>query len=426
MSIVTNNKVENNVYEMEFEVNGEVFEAAVQKAYLKARGTISVPGFRKGKAPRKMIESMYGESAFYEDAVNALVIDEVNAALDENKLSLVVDPKIDVTSIDKTEGVKFKATCTTKPEVTVSDYKGIEVTKVVNAVTDEDIDKQIDAMRERNARLISVDDRAAKIGDSVLIDFEGFVDGEAFEGGKASDFDLELGSGQFIPGFEDQIAGHNVGEEFDVNVSFPEDYHAENLKGKPAVFKVKLSEIKMKELPEANDDFVKDTTEFETLDALKADLKAKAEEGAASKAENDAQNAVFDKVLENMQADVPQVMFDNKVNELVNDFAYRLQAQGMDINVYLQYMGMDMDGFKKSFEERAQKEVRMRLALEKIAELENIEVTDDDVEAEYKRLSEIYSVELKKVKRRVPADALKLDIAVERAAKLVSDEAKIS
>lgn len=426
MSLISNNKVENNKYEMEFEISAEAFEAALQAAYERAKKNISVPGFRKGKAPRKMIEKMYGENAFYEDAVNYAVPQEIQAALDENKLTLVDEPNVDVTAVDKENGVKFKATIITKPEVSISDYLGIEVDKVVNLVTDDDINAQIDRMRERNARLVSIDDRAAEKGDISDIDFEGFVDGEAFEGGKAEGFELELGSGQFIEGFEDQVIGHNAGDEFDVNVTFPEEYHAENLKGKAATFKVKLNALKKKELPELDDDFVKDATEFDSVDALKADLKEKMEAANEKKAEQETETNIFNKLIEKMEADIPSVMFEKRVAEMVQDFRHRIEAQGMDLNLYLKYTGMDLESFKKSFEDRAQQEVKLRLALEKVAELEKIEVTSDEIEAELKAIADLYRMDVKKVKARISPKDIFTDLAVSKAANLVKDSAKIS
>lgn len=426
MSLISNNKVENNKYEMEFEISAEAFEAALQAAYERAKKNISVPGFRKGKAPRKMIEKMYGENAFYEDAVNYAVPQEIQAALDENKLTLVDEPNVDVTAVDKENGVKFKATIITKPEVSISDYLGIEVDKVVNLVTDDDINAQIDRMRERNARLVSIDDRAAEKGDISDIDFEGFVDGEAFEGGKAEGFELELGSGQFIEGFEDQVIGHNTGDEFDVNVTFPEEYHAENLKGKAATFKVKLNALKKKELPELDDDFVKDATEFDSVDALKADLKEKMEAANEKKAEQETETNIFNKLIEKMEADIPSVMFEKRVAEMVQDFRHRIEAQGMDLNLYLKYTGMDLESFKKSFEDRAEQEVKLRLALEKVAELEKIEVTSDEIEAELKAIADLYRMDIKKVKARISPKDIFTDLAVSKAANLVKDSAKIS
>ncbi len=425
MSLITNNKLENNKYEFKFEIGAEDFEKAVNAAYLKAKGSITVPGFRKGKAPRKMIEKMYGEAAFYQDAVDYLVPSEVEAAAEENGLTIVTNPKIDIESVGK-EGLKFTAVIVTKPEVKISDYLGIEIKKPDNTVTDEDIAAEIETLKNRNARLVSVDDKAAEAGNVALLDFEGFKDDVAFEGGKAEGYELELGSGQFIPGFEDQVIGHKAGEEFDVNVTFPETYHVDDLKGQPVVFKIKLHEVKVKELPEVDDDFIKDTTEFESLEEFKADLKTKLEERKTQHAESEADSMLLDAVIAKMEADIPEEMFDNKANELVSDFEYRVKSQGMDLDIYLQYMGMTRESFKESFMERAQMEVKLRLALEKIAELENLEATEEEIEAEYKAYCNAFNVKMNVVKARIPAKSLAMDIKVSKASNLVREKAVIS
>ncbi|MGN0595553.1 MAG: trigger factor, partial [Hominimerdicola sp.] len=324
MSLKATNNVDTNKYELEIVISAEDFEAAIQKAYIKAKKNISIPGFRKGKAPRKLIEKEYGEAVFYEDAVNLLYEPEVNGAIIESGLELVARPEVEVTSIDKATGVAIKVTCITKPEVEVKDYKGIEATKEVNTVTDEDIDNQVNILREKNVRIVTVDDRAAEIGDDVVIDFEGFKDDVAFEGGKAEDFTLSLGSGQFIPGFEDQIVGHSTGEDFDINVTFPEEYQVKELAGAPAVFKIKLKSISKKEMPELDDEMVKDSTDFETVDEYKADVKRKLEEANERAADAKVEEQIFDKVIENMTAEIPQVMFDNRVNEMVAELEQRL------------------------------------------------------------------------------------------------------
>ncbi len=426
MSLVSNNKLENNKYEMTFEINAEDFEKAVNAAFLRAKNSISVPGFRKGKAPRKMVEKLYGENAFYEDAVNYAVPEEIEKAAEENGLVLVTRPEITVDAVSKDEGVKFKAVIITKPEVSISDYLGIEVKKPDNTVTDDDIDNELNTLRNRNARLVSVDDRAAQSGDIAVLDFEGFKGDVAFEGGKAENYELELGSGQFIPGFEDQVIGHKVDEEFDINVTFPETYHVDDLKGQPVVFKIKLHEIKVKELPEVDDEFIKDTTEFESLDEYKNDLKTKLADRKAKQADEEVESAVLDAVISKLEADIPEVMYENKINELVSDFGYRVKAQGMDLDIYLQYMGMTMEGFKEGFKDRATMEVKLRLALEKIAELENIEVSDEELEEEYKRLAEIYRVSLKEAKKHIPAEGLRMDLKVGKASKLVREKAVIA
>lgn len=425
MSLKATNNVETNKYELEIEISAEDFEAAIKKAYLKARKNIAMPGFRKGKAPRKLIEKEYGEQVFFEDAVNLLYAPVVNGAVEESGLELVTRPEVEVTEISKENGVKLKATCITKPEVEVKDYKGIEVEKVVNPVTDEDINKQLDALREKNVTVETVDDRAAENGDDVVIDFEGFKDDVAFEGGKAEDFTLSLGSGQFIPGFEDQIVGHNAGEDFDINVTFPEEYQVKELAGAPAVFKIKLKSISKKVMPELDDDMVKDSTEFDTVDEYKADVKKKLEEANEKHADSEVEAKIFDKVIENMTAEIPQVMFDNRVNEMISELEQRLAPQGISLDLYMQYTGQTIDTVKKAYAEQAEKQVKLRLALEKIAKLENIEVTEDELKAEFDKLAEAYKLDVDQIKQFIHDDDLKKDIAVGKAVDIIKDAAVI-
>lgn len=425
MSLKATNNVETNKYELEIEISAEDFEAAIEKAYLKARKNIAMPGFRKGKAPRKLIEKEYGEQVFFEDAVNLLYAPVVNGAVEESGLELVTRPEVEVTEISKENGVKLKATCITKPEVEVKDYKGIEVEKVVNPVTDEDINKQLDALREKNVTVETVDDRAAENGDDVVIDFEGFKDDVAFEGGKAEDFTLSLGSGQFIPGFEDQIVGHNAGDDFDINVTFPEEYQVKELAGAPAVFKIKLKSISKKVMPELDDDMVKDSTEFDTVDEYKADVKKKLEEANEKHADSEVEAKIFDKVIENMTAEIPQVMFDNRVNEMISELEQRLAPQGISLDLYMQYTGQTIDTVKKAYAEQAEKQVKLRLALEKIAKLENIEVTEDELKAEFDKFAEAYKLDVDQIKQFIHDDDLKKDIAVGKAVDLIKDAAVI-
>ena len=425
MSLKATNNVETNKYELEIEISAEDFEAAIEKAYLKARKNIAMPGFRKGKAPRKLIEKEYGEQVFFEDAVNLLYAPVVNGAVEESGLELVTRPEVEVTEISKENGVKLKATCITKPEVEVKDYKGIEVEKVVNPVTDEDINKQLDALREKNVTVETVDDRAAENGDDVVIDFEGFKDDVAFEGGKAEDFTLSLGSGQFIPGFEDQIVGHNAGEDFDINVTFPDEYQVKELAGAPAVFKIKLKSISKKVMPELDDDMVKDSTEFDTVDEYKADVKKKLEEANEKHADSEVESKIFDKRTENMTAEIPQVMFDNRVNEMISELEQRLAPQGISLDLYMQYTGQTIDTVKKAYAEQAEKQVKLRLALEKIAKLENIEVTEDELKAEFDKLAEAYKLDVDQIKQFIHDDDLKKDIAVGKAVDLIKDAAVI-
>ncbi len=425
MSLKATNNVATNRYELEIEVSAEDFEAALQQAYLKARKNIQMPGFRKGKAPRKLIEREYGEQVFFEDAVNIVYPDAVNGAVEESGLTLVARPEVEVTAISKEEGIKITAKCVTKPEVDIKDYKGIEVTKTVKEVTDEDIDAQLNQLRDKNVTVETVDDRAAELGDDVLIDFEGFKDGVAFDGGKAEDFTLNLGSGQFIAGFEDQIVGHNAGESFDINVTFPEEYQVKELAGAPAVFKINLKSISKKVYPEIDDEMVKDSTEFETLEEYKADVRKKLEEANAKQADNEAESAVFDAIIEKLEGEIPQEMYDNRVNEMVQELEQRLRAQGITLDLYMQYTGQNIDTVKKAYEEQAQKQVKLRLALEKIAVLENIEVSDDELNEEIKKISESYGVDAEQIKQIVAEEDLRRDVAVGKASDLVKDSAVI-
>jgi len=398
------------------------FENAISAAYNKRKKSITVPGFRKGKAPRKVIEAQYGESVFYDDAVNSLYNQNIVAVIDKTGLDVVDVENTEVVEVSKENGVKFKADIITKPVVEISDYKGLEVKKTTKTVDDAAVDAEIDKIRNRNARSISVEDRAAQIGDTAVIDFEGFLDGVAFEGGKGEKFPLELGSGSFIPGFEEQVAGKNIGEDFDVNVTFPEHYQAENLAGKPAVFKCKLHEIKGKELPNVDDEFVKDVSEFDTLDEYKADIKSKLEKAAADEASTNLDNALVDAVIGKMKAEVPQVMYQRRIDEIVREWSARNRISVED---YLKYTGVTMDQFRANFTEVAKRQVDLRLALEKIAELENITVSDEDVEKEYADMAEQYKMEADKIKAAVPADAIKNDLKIEKALDLVRDSAKI-
>ena len=423
MSLVSKNNTATNKFELEFTVSPEEFEKACQKVYQRRVKKIEIPGFRKGKAPRKTIEKLYGEGFFYEEAVNDLYPGAVQEAVKESELEIVCPPEVEVTEVSHEKGVTFKAICTVKPEVTVKDYKGIKAAKEVKEVTDEDVNAEIDRMRDRNGRTITVEDRPAQNGDTVVIDFEGFMDGVAFEGGKGEKFSLTLGSGQFIPGFEDQIVGHSTGEEFDINVTFPEEYHAENLKGKPAVFKIKLHEINAKELPEADDEFAKDASEFDTLDELKADIRKKLEDANERTASNEFENKLIDTVIENMEGEIPTEMYEVRIDEMVRDFEYRLQSQGMSLDLYLQYTGMNRTSFRKTFEAQAQRQVKIRLALEKIVEMENIVPTEEEVNKEYERLAEGYKMDVERLKGLIPAADVTKDVAVNKAVDLIRDSA---
>ena len=419
------NQVETNKYELEIEVSAEAFEEALQRSYLKNKAKITINGFRPGKAPRKIIEKEYGEDVFFEDAVNDVYGPAIEEAVKEAELILVAAPDVEVTEVSKAAGVKFKAICTTKPVVDIKDYKGINVKKTVNAVTDEAVEHEIGHMLEKNSRTISVDDRAAQNGDDVVIDFEGFKDGVAFDGGKAEKFTLKLGSGQFIPGFEDQIVGHNIGDEFDINVTFPEDYQAKELAGAPVVFKIKLHEIKTTELPELDDDFVKDTSDFNTVDELRADVRKHLEEDAEKQADNEVETAILDAVINKLEGEIPEVMYENKVNDMIEDLSQRLAQQGIKLDMYLQFTGMTMDSLKTTYREQAEKQVKLRLALEKVVELEAIEPTEEEIEQEFAHIGEHYNMPVETVKQYIRAEDIKLDVAVGKAVDLIKDSAVI-
>lgn len=425
MSLVSTNKTEANTYELEVSADAAQFEDAIEKAYRKAKKNIAVNGFRKGSVPRKMVEKLYGENVFFEDAVNELVPTVVASAVEEANIELVDAPSINVKSISKAEGVVFTVSCTTKPEVEISDYKGIAVKKVVEEVTDEKIDKAIEALRERNGRMVTVEDRAAENGDVAVIDFEGFKDGVAFDGGSEKNYELTLGSGQFVPGFEEQIVGKKPGEEFTINVTFPENYQMKELAGQPTEFKIKLHELRAKELPELDDEFVKDATDFDTLDELKADYRKKLEENAEKSAETAAENQIFEALIGKMTVEVPQAMYDIQIDDMVRNFEMQLSQQGLSLDMYLTYMGLEMDDFRKTFAERAEKDVKVRLALEKVAELENVEISDEQIEEEYAKIAEQYNMPVDQVKKYVTVKGLKSDMMVSEAAKIVKDSAKI-
>lgn len=425
MSLVSTNKIEANKYELIVTADAAAFENAVNKAYNKAKKNISINGFRKGAAPRKMIEKLYGENVFWEDAVNELIPVVVVPAVEEAAIELVATPDIVVTDCNKNDGVTYKVTAIVKPEVEIADYKGIEVAKNVKTVTDEDVDKMIEGLRERNGRMITVEDRAAENGDIAVIDFEGFKDGVAFDGGKENNYELALGSGQFVPGFEEQIVGKKAGEEFTINVTFPENYQMEDLAGQPTEFKIKLHEIRAKELPDLDDEFVKDATDFDTLDELKADYKKKLEENAEKAAEAECENALYEALITKMTAEVPEVMYEQKIDEMVRDFEMRISQQGLNLEMYLTYTNMEMAAFRKTFADRAEKEVKIRLALEKIAKLENVEISDERVDEEINKLAEAYKITAEQVKSYVSPAAVKADLEVAEAAKIVKDSAKI-
>ena len=423
MNLKSSNKTDVNMTELVVEIDAESFEKAVEAAYQRQKKNISMPGFRKGKVPRKMCERTYGENVFYEDAINALLNMELPALIVDNKLNVVDTPKVEVTAVSKEDGVTMKVICVTKPEISLEGYKGIEAPKVVKEIADEDVDQQIESMRQRNARVVSVDDRAAEMGDEVNLNFEGFFGDEAFDGGKGENYQLKLGSGQFIPGFEEQVAGHNIGENFDVTVTFPEDYQMAQYAGKEAVFHCSINSISHEELPELDDEFVKDTSDFDTVDELKADVRKKLEENAENAASNSFENAVTLKLIEKVTDPIPHCMFEHRADSLMNQFANQLKAQGISMDLYLQYTGMTQDALKETYLERAENEVKLRLALEKVAELEKLEVSDEDLEAEVNRLAEENNLTAEDVKKRIYLEDLREDMLATKAMELVKEAA---
>jgi trigger factor len=408
---------------MEFSVSKEAYDKAENEAYKKNVKSINVPGFRKGKAPKSIIEKMYGKGIFFEDAINACIPEAFEEAVKEAGLDVVGTPKFDLVSNDG--DIVLKAEGFVKPEVSIDGYKGIEAEKKVAEVTDEEIEAELMRARQRNARTIEVTDRAAQNGDICNIDYEGSVDGTLFDGGKADGHDLKLGSGSFIPGFEDQIVGKNIGDEFDVNVTFPEDYHAKELAGKAAIFKTKLNAIKFEELPEADDEFAKDVSEFDTLDEYKADIKAKMVKRNEDKAQGEFETALAEALMEKLVAEIPEPMFEAETENFVRDYDTRLRQSGLDLNTYFKYTGLTLDALREQMRPQAEKQVKVRLALEKIASLENLTVTDEEVEAEYTRISEAYNVPADQVKNMIASEDIKADLLVAHAMDLVKENAKI-
>ncbi|MBQ7204108.1 MAG: trigger factor [Eubacterium sp.] len=425
MALKSSNKVDTNVYEIEVTVDSQTFTDACKSAYMRQRKSIQLPGFRKGKATQGMVEKVYGEGAFYEEALEIVYPEAVQAAIDEAELRVVDQPfDLDVTVMSKAEGVEMKMKVTTYPEVKLGDYKGLSAEYGETEATDEDVNEELNSMLERNSRLVTVEDRAAEMGDTAEIDFEGFVDGEAFDGGKGENYPLELGSNSFIPGFEEQVAGHNVDEEFDVNVTFPDEYEA-SLAGKEAVFKCKIHEIKKKELPELDDEFAKDVDEeVETLDELKDKLKKQISERKEENAKREFENDLIKQVIDNMEAEIPECMNAQKTDELVQDYGYRLQMQGIDLNTYLQYLGQTIEDFKAQFEENAKQQVKVSLALEAIAKEENIEATEDEINEEIDKLAKQYDMDAEQIKAAVPAEQLESDIKTRKAVDIIVDSAK--
>lgn len=418
--------LEKSMAKLTIEVSAEEFETALDKAYKKNKNKISLPGFRKGKAPRAMIEKMYGTGVFYEDAANDLIPGAYESAAKESELEIVAQPSIDVTQIEKGKPFIFTATVAVKPEVTLGDYKGIEVEKKTAEVTDEELQAEIDKVRESNSRMITVEDRAVQDGDITTIDFEGFVDGEPFEGGKGENYPLTIGSHSFIDNFEEQLIGKNIGEETEVNVTFPERYQAEELQGKPAVFKVTIKEIKVKELPELDDDFAQDVSEFDTVDEYKEDLKKKLLENKEAALKREKEEDVVGKIIENATMEIPDPMVDTQVRQMVQEFSQRIQSQGLSLQQYMQFTGMTPESLTNELQPQALKRIQSRLVLEAVVAAENIETSDEDLEKELEKMAEMYQMEADKLKELVGEEEKKqiaLDLAVQKAVELVVDAA---
>lgn len=424
MSLKSSTLTEANTYEVEVSVDAATFKAAVEKVYRKESKKITVPGFRKGKAPRAIIERMYGKEVFYDDAMQDCYPAALEEATHEAGLKVITVTSLEALEVGE-EGFTFKATVIVEPEIEIKDYKGIEIEKMSTEVTEEMIDHEIEHVRERNSRMVTVEDRPAAEGDTVVIDFEGFVDDVPFEGGKAENYNLELGSGNFIPGFEDQIIGHSTDDEFTIDVTFPEEYQNEELAGKAAQFKIKLHEIKVKELPEVDDEFVKDVSEKDTVAEYREELRAEIAHRLEHQAEHDIEDKLTAAIIERVEGDIPEQMYDSEAQNMMREMDMRLRQQGMDMNTYLRYTGMTADAVLAMYRPEAEKRVKMRLALEKIAKLEEITPTEEQIEAEYARMGEAYGMEPEKVREIIPAESIAEDLKVQLAMDLVKDSAVI-
>ena len=425
MSLKNTENIAVNQYKITFDVDHATFEGAINKVYRKSVKNITIPGFRKGKAPRAIVEKMYGKEVFYEDAINEVIPAAYTEAVADFDKVIVSQPEFDVETIDE-NGVVLTATFYTKPDAAIADYLGLEVTRTVKEADDEEVANELSHVQSRNSRMIEITDRAAAMEDVANIDFDGTVDGVAFAGGKAEGHSLKLGSGQFIPGFEEQIVGRNIGEEFDVTVTFPEDYHAEDLKGKEAVFHCKLNGLQFNELPVLDDDFAKDVSEFETLDEYKADIKAKLQENHNKQADAQVEEQIIKALCEKLEAEIPEAMYENETENFVRDYDNRLRMQGLDLATYFKYTGMDLDTLRKNMRPDAERQVKTRLALETIAKLEGIVASEEEIEEEYNRLAEAYKMEVEKIKDAVAADAIAEDLKVKKAIDLVKEKAVVT
>lgn len=421
MNLKSSNNVETNKHELLLEVTPEELNQAINEVYRRESKRMNVPGFRKGKAPRAFIEKYYGEDVFFQAAVDHLYNPMMNAAIEQSELEVVGVNSYSIEKISKEEGIEAKLTVTVQPEVKIDGYKGIEVVKESVEPTAEEIDSEIERVRQRNSRVVTVEDRAAEDGDIVVIDFDGYTDGKQFDGGKAENFDLTLGSGQFIPGFEEQVVGHNVDDEFDVKVKFPEDYHAEELKGKDATFKIRLHEIKHRELPDVDDEFVKDVSEFDTLEEYRKDLENSIRTRKEHAAETSTEQQLIKAIVDKVEADVPQMMIDREVDEIINSFDMQLRDQGMNLETYLKYTQGTVEALQEQYRERAEQQVKVRLGLAKIAEQEGLEVTDEEIEAEYKKVADAYGMPIENVKAMVRSKDISKDVANQKAMDLVKE-----
>lgn len=420
-------KVEKNVVSFEFSITAEEFEAGIEKAYRKNVKKINIQGFRKGKAPRKLIEKFYGKEIFYEDAINIVLPDAYDKAVEKNKIFPVDQPEIDIKGeIEPDKGVTFTAKVTVKPEFELGTYKGVKAEKVSHRTLKKDIDAELDSMRERNSRLVTIEDRAVKKNDIANIDYEGFSDGVAFEGGKGEGFDLTIGSGQFIPGFEEQLIGKKIGEEFEIEVKFPDEYHSEDLKGKPATFKVKINSIKVKELPKLDDDFAKDFSEFDTLEDLKKDIKDKLSAAGKERAAHETEENVVKAVCDATEIDIPEAMINSQIEKMIRDFDMQLRYQGLNLEQYMKYTGLTVDAMKEQFKADAEKNVKTTLVLEKVCEVEKIKTTAAEVEKEYKAMAEQNGMKVDDIKKYVQEEEIKDRIKVQKTIKFLVDNADFS
>ena len=425
MALTEHGKNNDGKYELTVKISADDFKKAIDKIYNREKKRINIPGFRKGKAPRAVIEKMFGEGCFYEDALNELLPDEFEKAVDEADIQIIDHPEVDVKEMAREDGVTVQFTCTLRPELEVKQYDGLEAEKAVYSVTDENVQNELKLMQEKQSRIVPVEGRAAEDGDIANIDFEGFIDGKAFDGGKDEKYDLTLGSHQFINGFEEQIVGHNVGDEFDVNVTFPEDYGSKEFAGKNATFKVKLNDLKKKELPELDDEFAKDVSEYDTLDELKASIVKRLEDQNAERSKKELENSLLDKLADNLEGEVPEVMVHDEIHSMLHEFEHRLQYQGLSLENYLKFTNANIEAMEDSMRPEALKNIKTRLALEAVARKEKLEVTTEDIENEFKKYAEEYQMDVDKLRNVIAEKELKENLKIERAIDFIRDHAKV-